>query len=86
MMMRVLYGTTNQAKYELMKAWLAELDIELLNLNDFNIDNLSVEESGKTALENARLKSLTYYEHLKIPVFSCDSSLYFEGVEAGSGN
>ncbi len=85
-MMRVLYGTTNQAKYESMKEWLAELDIELLNLNDFNIDNLSVEESGKTALENARLKSRAYYEHLKIPVFSCDSSLYFEGVEAGSGN
>ncbi len=64
-----------------MKEWLSELYIELLILNDFNIDNLSVEEIGKTALENARLKSLAYYEHLKIPVFSCDSSLYFEGVD-----
>lgn len=40
----------------------------------------AVKEDGLTPLENARIKAAAYYETFHIPVFSCDSGLYFEGV------
>lgn len=39
-----------------------------------------IEETGTTPLENARLKARAYYDALRIPVFSCDTGLYFEGL------
>lgn len=36
--------------------------------------------NGNTPLENARMKALAYYETFRIPVFSCDSGLYFDNV------
>jgi 8-oxo-dGTP diphosphatase len=39
-----------------------------------------VVEDGDTPLENARLKAVAYYETFQIPVFSCDSGLYFDNV------
>ena len=42
-----------------------------------------VKEDGNTPLENARLKAMVYYEAFQIPVFSCDSGLYFDNVPNG---
>lgn len=42
------------------------------------------EENGKDPLSNATQKALTYYEQIKQPVFSCDTGLYFEGVDTTS--
>lgn len=39
-----------------------------------------VPETGKNPLENARIKAHAYYEAYKMPVFSCDSGLYFDEV------
>ena len=39
-----------------------------------------VSEDGNTPLENARQKALAYYRAFHIPVFSCDSGLYFDNV------
>lgn len=39
-----------------------------------------VPETGKTPLENAREKAYTYYKEFQMPVFSCDSGLYFDNV------
>lgn len=78
--MRLLYGTGNAAKLESMRRRLAELDLEILGLRDMDRPAPSVPEDGATPLENARQKALAYYEAFGIPVFSCDSGLYFEGV------
>lgn len=78
--MRLLYGTGNAAKLESMRRRLAELDLEILGLRDMDKPAPSVPEDGATPLENARQKALAYYEAFGIPVFSCDSGLYFEGV------
>ena len=37
-------------------------------------------EDGKTPLENARQKAYAYFDAFHIPVFSCDSGLYFDNV------
>lgn len=81
--MKILYGTGNPAKLSAMKRRLEELDIELIGLNDLKAEGVTipvVPEDGNTPLENARQKANAYYEAFHIPVFSCDSGLYFDDV------
>ena len=37
-----------------------------------------VNENGKTPLENAEIKAKVYFDAFHMPVFSCDSGLYFD--------
>ena len=81
--MKLLYGTGNLAKLSAMRNRLEQLDIELIGLNDLRVEGKNVpevKEDGNTPLENARLKAMVYYETFQIPVFSCDSGLYFDNV------
>lgn len=80
-MVKILYGTTNKAKIEVMKKAVKGLEIELISLNDLECELPVIEENGKNPLENAKIKAETYYEMFQMPVFSCDSGLYFDGVE-----
>ncbi len=81
--MKLLYGTGNQAKLSAMKSRLEKFGIEIIGLCDLAAEGKSVpevSENGNTPLENARLKALAYYEAFQLPVFSCDSGLYFDNV------
>lgn len=77
--MKLLYATSNPAKYTAMRDALQPLGIRLLSLRDMNQVPVAPEE-GKTLRENARQKALFYYQHYEIPLFSCDSGLYFENL------
>jgi 8-oxo-dGTP diphosphatase len=76
--MKILYGTTNKGKLQAMINGLKGLDIELVSLNDMEGELPVVNENGKTPLENAEIKARAYYEEFHMPVFSCDSGLYFD--------
>lgn len=78
--MKLLYGTTNAGKLQTARKWIRDLDIELLSLHDMEQVHLDIDESGKTPLENARLKAEAYWQKFGVPVFSCDSGLYFDGL------
>lgn len=78
--MKLLYGTGNQAKLNGMRQWLAPLGIELVGLKDMEGVLPDIEEDGRTPLENAEKKARAYFEAFHIPVFSCDSGLYIEGI------
>ena len=82
--MRLLYGTGNPGKLSAMRNRLSTLnrkyDIELIGLKDLKMEIPSVPENGKTPLENAHQKAAAYYQAFHIPVFSCDSGLYFDNV------
>lgn len=78
--MKLLYGTGNPAKLELMRGRLSVLGLEIIGLTDMEGMPPKVTEDGSTPLENARQKALAYYEAYRRPVFSCDSGLYFEGA------
>lgn len=81
--MKLLYGTGNPAKLASMKSRLANLDIELISLQDLKAEGKTipeVPEDGNTPLENARQKATAYYKAFRMPVFSCDSGLYFDNV------
>lgn len=79
--MKILYGTTNQGKLNLMRRAVAPLGIEIMGLSEMEKDIPEVDECGSSPLENARIKALAYFEAFGMPVFSCDSGLYFEGLE-----
>lgn len=77
--MQLLYATSNPAKYTAMRDVLEPLDINLRCLKDMEQVPVAPEE-GNSPLENARQKALFYYDHYKIPLFSCDSGLYLENL------
>jgi len=76
--MKLLYGTTNNGKLQAMKNALKDFDIELIGLKDLEGELPQITEDGETPLQNAELKARAYFEAFGIPVFSCDSGLYFE--------
>lgn len=76
--MKILYGTTNKGKLQAMETAVRTLGIELISLNDLDTELPIIKENGKTPLENAELKARAYYEVFHMPVFSCDSGLYFD--------
>ncbi len=76
--MKILYGTTNQGKLLAMKKALEGLEVELVSLRDTEGELPTVNENGKTPLENAEQKARAYFEAFHLPVFSCDSGLYFD--------
>jgi len=76
--MKILYGTTNQGKLLAMKKSVEGLDIELIGLKDLENELPVVNENGKTPLENAEIKAKAYFDAFHMPVFSCDSGLYFD--------
>lgn len=81
--MKLLYGTGNQAKLSAMRSRLSKLGIELIGLSDLRAEGKTipkVTEDGNSPLENARIKAEAYYKAFQIPVFSCDSGLYFDEV------
>lgn len=81
---KLLYGTRNEAKLGAMQRRLASLDIELVGLTEveeaMHLKAPIVKESGNSPLENACLKAEAYYQAFRMPVFSCDSGLYFDEV------
>lgn len=80
MSIKLLYGTGNQGKLECMKQQYAPSWVEIIGLKDMDRSAPSVYESGSSPLENARIKAMAYYRFYGIPVFSCDSGLYFDNV------
>jgi len=78
--MRLLYGTENTAKIRHMKNMLEGLIIEIIGPGDINIKVCNLDESGNSLVENAKIKALAYYNAAKMPVFSCDSGLYIDGI------
>lgn len=76
--MPLIVGTKNKAKIEQIKSALNSLNFDIQGLPDQEFPEIS--ENGKTALDNARLKALTYARLIGRPVFSMDNALYLEGL------
>ena len=78
--MKLLFGTGNAAKLAAMRRRLEPLDVEIIGLCDLNMNIPDVVEDGKTPLENAEKKASAYFKAFGIPVFSCDSGIYIDGI------
>ena len=78
--MELLYGTTNEGKLLVMRRVLSPLGITVTGLKDQKTEIPVVPETGNSPLENARLKAKAYFKAFQMPVFSCDTGLYFKNV------
>lgn len=74
---KLLFGTTNLAKFERLTAITTTLPLDILSLSDLSID-LEIEENEQTLKENALKKAKAYFRVSKIPTFSMDSGLYID--------
>lgn len=77
--MEVLFATTNPAKIKSYKEKLEEHGIKVLTLKDLDL-NIDVEETGKTAIENACIKAETYGKIAKKITIGIDTNLFFENL------
>lgn len=76
--MKLLFATSNEKKYELMKRRLKEIkNVEVINPKHVNA-KVYVKEDGKTAEENAIKKAKAYYDKTKIATIAEDSGLWVE--------
>ena len=74
---QILFGTTNSAKIELIRAYLKALPVNVLSPKDLDID-IDVDENGLTPIENAEKKARAYFALARIPTFSIDAGLRIE--------
>jgi len=75
--MKVLFATTNEAKINKYKEKLNEKGIELVTIKDLDF-NITIEENGIDALENAYIKAKVYYDKTGLPTIGMDNTLYIE--------
>jgi len=78
--MRIIYGTGNQAKIDVMRQSLAPLNLEIRGIREVLPAVPPVDETGNDPLENAVIKAHAFYRLVNMPVFSCDSGLYIDGL------
>jgi 8-oxo-dGTP diphosphatase len=77
----IYYGTSNKAKIDYMQQMVRKLPIQIIGIRTLANIKHNIIESGKTPLENAEIKAAYYYSQISMPVFSCDTGLYFKGVK-----
>lgn len=75
----ILFGTTNEAKIKQVRGALAPAGISVQGVKDKSLLP-EVIEDGKTAIENARKKSIVFAKALGNTVFSMDNALYLDGL------
>lgn len=78
-MKEILFATGNVSKGKRFEEGLLKYNINTLTLRDLNI-KLNIEENGKTAIENARIKAKELYRITNKPSMGMDDTLYLEGV------
>lgn len=72
--MKILVASNNKGKLREFNSILGELGIECVSMEDIGIKT-DVEETGKTFLENAKIKAEAIYKIAGIPTVSDDSGL-----------
>ena len=77
--MEILFATKNPAKIAYYKTELEKHGMEIYTLREKHVD-CEVDETGKTAIENAILKAKAYYEQTHLKTIAIDDTLYIEGV------
>lgn len=75
-MKEIIYGTINPAKVAQVRDVLEPLGFDVKSLTDFD-EQVTVEEDGETAEENARKKAVAYAKAFGKQVLSMDVALYF---------
>jgi inosine/xanthosine triphosphate pyrophosphatase family protein len=71
---KVVLGTTNQAKINIVRASLESLPVDILTLNELNI-RIRVREDGRSTEENVEKKARAYFAESQLPTLAIDGGL-----------
>lgn len=74
--MQILIGTTNPSKVEYFARMLEGFNVKFVTLGDLGVND-EPQESGRTPVENARIKA-AFYGRYADAVICADSGLYFD--------
>jgi XTP/dITP diphosphohydrolase len=74
---RLLLGTTNQVKTNIVREAVQSLPLQILSLSDLNI-GIEVTEDGDSPEENAEKKARVYFAEARMPTLTIDGALYIE--------
>jgi XTP/dITP diphosphohydrolase len=83
-MAQIVAATYNQHKLEEYRELLADQNVEVVSLVDYDGFE-EVEETGKDFAENASLKALAAANYCDIPAFADDSGLEVEALDNAPG-
>src|SRR6185369_959615 len=74
-------ATHNEGKIQRFKNLIDRtgLEIEIYIPADFGLENINVEETGATLLENAEIKARAYAGKVGMPILSNDTGFWVEG-------
>ncbi len=75
--MKVLFATGNISKLKRFSEKFKENGIDLISIKNLDFE-LTIDENGKTALENALLKAKPYYDKTGLITIGMDDTLYIE--------
>ncbi len=81
---RLLLATTNLKKLKELKEILSDLPVRCLGLRDFP-DTRTVEETGLTFEENAKIKALSYAEQTGVLTLGEDSGICVDALNGAPG-
>ena len=81
---KLLFATGNINKVKEVRQ-LAGEDFDILNLKDLGLENIKVEENGKTFEENAKIKAEFYSRNTELPVIADDSGLVIDFLNGEPG-
>ncbi|MGE5403965.1 MAG: XTP/dITP diphosphatase [Candidatus Saccharibacteria bacterium] len=82
--MKLILATRNQKKKRELQEIIADLDLEVLSLDEFP-DIPEVEEDGETFAENARKKALEVAQHSGLFALADDSGLEVDAIYGQPG-
>ena len=82
---KLLLATANKGKIAELQKLCASEGIEVVSINDPDIPNLDVEETGATFAENAELKARAFARATELPVLADDSGLEVDAMDGGPG-
>ena len=80
----LLIASGNPGKIREIKMLLGDVDTEIISAHQKNMD-LTVEETGNSYAENARLKAMAYLKETGIPVLADDSGLEVDALNGEPG-
>lgn len=78
--MKILFATKNPSKIEYYAKELEKNNLEVLTIKDLDSE-VQVEENGKNAIENAKIKAMAYYKETGLTTIGIDDNLFLENIE-----
>lgn len=78
---KIFLATRNEGKIDRFKNLIHHtgFDVEIFTPFDLKIEDIEVEENGKTQAENAEIKARAYFGKVDMPILANDTGFFVEG-------